>query len=571
MTGRRRRRRRNSGRKKWGTLFLFILVAAGAWWIIDKMPNTRHAEPDWKGVKQPVFVEGVMTGYSADGSGEALMLPLPLIQEYVDPYIHVEDDTESVILTTPSDVVWLKLNERTGERNGRAMTFKQSVQKISNEVYIPAGLLKELYGTAFHQDPDTGAVILMRAGDLLTLGKAFSKDTDELIPLRHGPSVKSPIMEDMSQGERVRIWGSEEEWYYVQTDSGYTGFIQQERVEPAGDKLIPTVIHEPSRADKEWRDKSVNLTWEAVYSRNPDTQSIGKLPGVNVVSPTWFSIVSEEGKIENSADAGYVKWAHGQNKEVWGVVTNSFNPDITTSVLSHYKTRAALIKDMLALADQYDLDGINIDFENVYTADKHNLIHFMREMNPRAREKGLVTSIDVTPKSNSEMWSAFLDRRELGKAVDYMIVMSYDEHWAASPKAGSVSSLPWAEGTVRRILEEDDVPPTKLVLGIPLYTRIWTEEGKDGGGKVSSKAVGMTAIQNLLADKKLTPEFDESTKQNYVEYQEDNTLKKIWIEDEVSLEARVDLARKYKLAGIATWTRSLGAPAAWEVLNHIHQ
>ncbi|MET1167605.1 glycosyl hydrolase family 18 protein, partial [Bacillus velezensis] len=223
---------------------------------------------------------------------------------------------------------------------------------------------------------------------------------------------------------------------------------------------------------------------------------------------------------------------------------------------------------MLEYAQTYQLDGINIDFENVYTDDGPNITQFVREIKAMARIHGLMLSIDVTPKSNSEMWSAFLDRRALGSFADYVIVMAYDEHWAASPKAGSVASLPWTEASMRRILEEDEVPSNKLIMAVPLYTRIWTEETNDQGEvKVSSKAVGMNAIVELIQEKKLKPELDQASGQNYVEYKEDGATKKIWIEDAVSLQARVDLIASLKLGGVAAWNRSFANASAWEVLK----
>lgn len=184
-------------------------------------------------------------------------------------------------------------------------------------------------------------------------------------------------------------------------------------------------------------------------------------------------------------------------------------------------------------------------------------------------EQGLVVSIDVTPKSNSEMWSLFLDRAELIKSVDYMMLMAYDEHWASSPESGSVASLPWVENSILRLLEDDQIPGSKLILSMPLYTRIWTEKtASDGSVKVSSKAVGMNKIRELIATNKLKPEFDPSTGQNYVQYPVEGGLNRIWIEDKVSLEARIALVHKYGLAGVATWSRSFQADDVWSVIHN---
>jgi spore germination protein YaaH len=226
-----------------------------------------------------------------------------------------------------------------------------------------------------------------------------------------------------------------------------------------------------------------------------------------------------------------------------------------------------IIKQLLSFAKMYQLQGINIDFENVYLKEKENLVQFVKEMTPFMHEKGLVVSLDVTPKSTNEMWSMFYDRPALAKVLDYMMVMTYDEHWATSPKSGSVASLPWVESSLTRLLKEDQIPPSKLVLGVPFYTRVWTEETKDGKTKVSSEAYSMAGVQKLISDKKLTPVFLPEVGQNYVEYTEGNKRIRIWIEDEVSMKSRIELVNKYDLAGVASWRRGFERQEIWQVIQ----
>ena len=204
--------------------------------------------------------------------------------------------------------------------------------------------------------------------------------------------------------------------------------------------------------------KRINMTWEAVYNVQPDPKKIGELTGVNVVSPTWFELTDGEGTIRSKADAAYSQWYRDRGVQVWALFSNGFEPEQTQQALSSYETRLRMIEQLLAYAKTFKLQGINIDFENVKTSDKDNLVQFVREFTPLAHEHNLVVSIDVTPKSTTEFWSAFLDRPRLAQSVDYMMVMTYDEHWASSPVAGSVSSLPWVEHSIRRIILEDKVP-----------------------------------------------------------------------------------------------------------------
>lgn len=571
-----RRQRQRSVKRRGGLfrrLFGLLIIAAAAYWVVFFVfPNRQHIDPDWKGQEHPIFVKGELTGYLASGSGDSLLLPLPLLQEYVDSSIRYETETKSVILSTESKLLYMQEDTTDASLNNKPLQLRLAPEVKDEVTYLPADVLEDLYGFEVQEDSGTGAVLLMTAGETVPLGKVKGEEGDKTIALRSEASIHAPIVADMAPGATVRIWVEEnKDWLFVQLSSGYTGYAKVSDIISDGQKTVEQKPSTPSRAERSWKGKSVNLYWEAVYERKPNPNTFGELPGVNVVSPTWFSIIDGDGNVRAQADSTYVQWAHEQGMEVWGLLSNSFEADMTTEALSSYEKRMNAIVQILEYSDLYNLDGINIDFENVYTKDGENVTQFMRELKPMAQAKNLIVSIDVTPKSNSEMWSLFLDRKALGTVADFLIVMAYDEHWAASPIAGSVASLPWVKSSISRIIEEDGVPPEKLILGIPLYTRIWSETTVEGKAKVSSKAVSMNAVEKIITEKKLKSTFDKDAGQNYVEYTEDGVLRKIWIEDKVSLKSRVELAKSLGLGGIGSWNRSFANPSAWEALQEIHQ
>ena len=575
--GNRLKKRRSNhkiNRKKGGGFKRFVvllLLCAGAYWAFTQyVPNWKHIDPAWKGqYDKPIFVQDELLKGTAIGEKDNLKLPLPVLQEAVDNNIKYEQKSGSVIITTPRKLVLLKPEEKLATVNNKPVQLRFAPEVVKDIVYLPADLITELYGTEIKQDA-SGVVLLYQPGEVVATGKIESEGKDT-VPMRNGASIHEPILYDIPSESQVRILKGGTEWNYVQLENGYAGYVKNNVISRGDEVTIPVPEQQLSVGKEKWKSRKVNLTWEAVYQSPPKTSSIGALPGVNVVSPTWFSLVDGSGNVKSKADRNYVKWAHSREMQVWGLFNNSFDPDMTTEALSTFDKRITTILQMLHYAKLYDLDGINIDYENVHTKDKENLNQFMRELWPLAQEQGLVVSIDVTPKSNSEMWSAFLDRRELSKAVDYLIVMAYDEHWAASPKAGSVASLPWSQAAINKIIKEDEIPADKLIMGVPLYTRVWTETQKEGETKVSSKAIGMKKAQEIIKTNKLTPKFLEDIGQNYVEYQEDGATKKIWLEDKKSLEARVKLIKSLNLAGVATWTRSFGSDEAWEVLKTVSE
>lgn len=560
-------------RKRRGlSVFLFLFIAAafasfGWFGYLKFIPSNEHQAPHYSAAN-PIIVRGADTAFGAVIENGEVKLPLPLLEELLgeDKPIHYEKDSGTLVLTTTDKVLRLKTEALTGLMNQNdSYQLSIAAEVVEDEVYIPSAPLEELFGLKMEYDQESGIVTLLQEGDAIQLAESLPEGG---AAIRVAPSIREPYLVKVPQGDSVRIWQETDGWLLVQTKNGHIGYMNKKDIKLTDIERVPELKKQDAFIPWKVMGSKINLTWEAVYERRVDPTKIGDMPGVNVVSPTWFELEDGKGTIKGKADPAYVKWAHERGYQVWALFSNGFEPDRTTEALATVESRFAMIQQLIAFAEIYDLQGINVDFENVYTKDKENLVQFIKEMTPILHEQGLVVSIDVTPKSNSEMWSVFLDRAALGKVVDYMMVMAYDEHWAASPKAGSVASLPWAENAITKIMNEDGVPASKLVLSMPLYTRIWSETKDESGEvKVSSKAVGMEAVKSIISEKKLKPVFDEAAGQNYVEYTEDGVHKRIWIEDEVSMKARVEIVRKYDLAGVATWQRTFQTPSIWTVID----
>ncbi|WP_246066917.1 glycosyl hydrolase family 18 protein [Paenibacillus koleovorans] len=557
----------------WIIFSLLLLVAASAggtyYWFSVYYPSSERAEPDLEGKKKPIYFEGAIWKEEALGTKEGLKLPLSLIRDKIDPTLLYEAASDSVIITTKDKVIQLKTNMLTGMLNDKPITLRFPVEKSSGSVFLPIESLRTYYGLDIRESEESGIVMVYRVGQTIQWATVSLPNAKpgKTVALRKSAGIKFPIVADLQPEEQVSILYELDEWYLIQRKNGITGYVQKKHLAVGGTESIPTPKQDPPFVPWKPAGGKINMTWEHVTTKNPNTAQIGPMPGLNVISPTWFHLLDGEGNIKNYADAAYVKWAQSNNYQVWALFDNNFDPAITTEALSTHERRLKMIKQLLSFAQMYKLQGINIDFENVNLKDKANLTQFIREMAPLLHEQGLVLSMDVTVKSSSENWSMFYDRQALNESLDYMMVMAYDEHYAASPVAGSVSSLTWVEKSIVQIMKEDKVPPSKLVLGIPFYTRIWTEQMKDGKPTVSSRAVFMETAWNAAKDKKLTPVFLPEIGQNYVEYKEGEALNKIWLEDEVSVKARIELVKKYDLAGVASWRRGYEAPAIWDLIQ----
>lgn len=307
-------------------------------------------------------------------------------------------------------------------------------------------------------------------------------------------------------------------------------------------------------------DGKINLVWDVVTA---ETRKQDKIIGLDVLSPTWFDMEDAEGNLKNKASRAYVDEAHSKGYRVWALVTNSFDRDLTRKILASPRARQNVMRQLAVYSLIYDLDGINIDFENVYDEDKDRLTAFVGEMSDLFRKMGLVSSIDVTVPAQSSYWSLCFDRKALAEKVDYMMVMTYDEYWATSPVSGSVASLPWVETNIEKMLKL--VPKEKLLLGIPLYTREWVETKEAGKVRTNSKTLWMEDVDAIIKDKQLIPTWLEEAGQDYLSYQEDGKTHRIWIENEKSIKSRLSLVHQYELAGVASWRKGFETDNIWPI------
>jgi len=322
-------------------------------------------------------------------------------------------------------------------------------------------------------------------------------------------------------------------------------------------KIAEKTYYQPMRFDTQ---EKISLTWEAVerYTDNFKVQKTDFEKGINVVSPTWFNL-NFNGILINSADINYVEKAHESGIKVWGLYKNNFDPAWTSDLLGNTVDQDYSIAQLIFYSAFYELDGINFDFENIYLKDKERLAAYITKASHYLQEMNITVSIDMTRPGGSDQWSKVYDRKAIGQAVDYICLMAYDEYWGSSPLSGPVASLPWTEESITMSLES--IPKDKLVLGIPLYMRVWEETQNTRGTyvKTGSRAITMTGFDNLMIDKALEIQWDEASEQNYASYMQNGKRYRIWIEDAVSIQARLNLADTYELPGIATWRRGYGS------------
>lgn len=303
------------------------------------------------------------------------------------------------------------------------------------------------------------------------------------------------------------------------------------------------------------------LTTEA----NPSLMHEG---GTNIMSPSWFVLQSNGLKASPRISTDYVRTYRDKGYQVWPLVTNQFDPSFTASILGQSGSGlwATYAQQLVQYALAYGFEGYNFDFENIHESHRDQLSHFVAYLSDYLHQYGIYTSIDVTGYSTSEYWSRVYDRPALSKSVDYVVHMAYDEVGHSSPTAGPVASYPWVRKQTEQMLGE--VPANKLVLGIPFYTRIWTESY----GRAQSKTLTIADSRNYLKAFEDNVVWNDQLRgytltipsQGLVKKDpriplilnhQSGTVQKIWFEDNKSLEEKLALVNELQLAGFAAWRK----------------
>ena len=565
---RRRRRRRNQLVPILVAMLLIILVAVAGivtGFIKKYTPSdTRMELADYyhtgEGEAALILQDTISEAKGKIVDGRAY-LPYSVITNEMGGRFYWDKESEKMLYTTATDTLEIKPEDTAYTIAGQ--TKQQDyilVKEIGEEFYIALDFVEQympIQGEVYDK-PDR-IVVSYKWGETNTV--TVSKDTE----VRYQGGIKSPILSEAKKGDTMVLLEEMENWSRVMTTDGIDGYVEKKNLEkPQTTELSYTGEYKEDYSSLT-REHKINLAWHQVTSEAANAalgETIQNMAGVNVISPTWFSVTANEGTISSLASADYVNEAHSRGMEVWGLIDN-FNPDVSTlETLSSRSSREHIIQKLLEEAQRVALDGINVDFEALTEEEAPHFIQFVRELSVVCRANNLVLSVD----NPVPQFTGFYNRKEQGIVADYVIIMGYDEHTTGSEEAGSVASLPFVKEGIEKTLQE--VPKEKVINGIPFYTRLWTESNN---GTLSSEVMTMDAASQYIQENGIEVYWEKETAQNYGELLTDNGTQKIWLEDEQSIEEKMKLISQYELAGVASWKLGFERADVWNVISQYLQ
>ncbi|MBN2796437.1 MAG: hypothetical protein JXR88_13580 [Clostridia bacterium] len=480
------------------------------------------------------------------------LIDVNVVMDYIDNQIHYSNSGTRVYIPLENISYELETPALTEFVKKNIVDINVPIVSRNDKDYIDFEVIQKLYdldvfygieGSFIIYNPFTAQMV------------SLNSDVD-FVKTSHG-------LKQVGEGEGTTlgiVLDTHENLSRIFTENGRIGYVETAKLATYQTIKDDFVLNE-IRAPHDYGD-DIHVTWNQIssFSANPNLTIEPDMDGVDVISPTWFSL-NINGIIISEADFRYVKDAHEKGLEVWGLFSNSFKPDWTSDMLNEEVYRKKTIAQIAFFVSLYDLDGVNIDFENMYLKDQDAFTVFMADLYDVLLEQNVVLSVDMTVPGGSDQWSKVYDRLNIAKHVDYIMLMAYDEFWASSDISGPVASIPWVEKGIVETLAL--VPKDKLILGMPLYMRVWIESG----GSVTSKSIGIKHLEGVLEDQDYELSYDEENQINYISYRSDGKLYRIWLEDETSIQRRIELVNEYKLPGIGTWSKEFVKEDTYSIIR----
>ena len=543
-------------------LMLLLMAAGGAGGYIymrKYMPSDELSDKakvfGIKGSQVALLLDNELQeekGIYEDGQ---VYLPVGWVNEYLNQRFYWDEGEKLLVYALPESIVYAD-EDAQGE--------KGPLFKVTDDgMYLSLGLVVN------YTDIRTRSFATSQIKRVFidTLWEPY--DTAEVKKARHvreKGGVKSPILTELEQGEQVDVLETMEKWSRVRTEDGYIGYIENRRLD-GREQVTPESSFEAPVYTSISMDEKVRLGFHQVTrqeANNTLESYVSVTKDMNVIVPTWFNVISDDGTYNSLASKEYVDKAHEMGLQVWAMVENVSTQESvknlnTKTLMSSTSTRRKLIENLMKEADTYGFDGFNLDFESLKAEAGPHYVQFIRELSVSCRQKGLVLSVDNYVPSP---YSAFYNRREQGIVADYVIIMGYDEHYAGGD-AGSVASISYVKDGIENTLKE--VPKEKVINAVPFYTRVWTVNE----GKTTSKAYGIADARQWVADNHVDLTWDQELGQFYGSTVNGNGEQYIWMEDEKSMALKIGLVKDFDLAGVACWKLGFESSDIWDIVSTV--
>jgi len=490
-------------------------------------------------------VDGKMTDETAYTIKGNLYVSVEAVKKYGDTSKISIDLSEMKLLIDVSS-----LNLDMGDEQLSAYVKKNAgqcyiqIKSFESGNWVSIEPIAQILGlSASYEDGVISLSSLSNAENLAVISDAASQSA----------SLSNETETSLLSGETVYLKKETKSFWLVENSKGESFYVNKDSVRTVSAEELPDFKFVTK--EKTTAEKPINLVWnnlseKATRSPLPVAGENGSpQQGVDVVSPPWLhQETNANGVVRHICDYGFVTLAHSLGYQVWITANNCFTVSgstvYTAKVMESEELSDKVIAQYLFYAALYDADGINLDYEDLRKADRNSFASFCEKLGDYCHQMGLVFAVDTSiPTSYNTMY----DWSRLGEAADYVVPMTYVEHMGSS--VGSVSSYPWYSYYMNELAKY--VPSEKILMGVPFFTRFYK---LDSSGKIVMTST-LTMATALAKAKEHNAEivWNDGDKQYVATWKEDGYTYKMWLEEETSIQQRIDYVKDAGLGGTACW------------------
>lgn len=296
---------------------------------------------------------------------------------------------------------------------------------------------------------------------------------------------------------------------------------------------------------------------------------------ITSISPFWYRLdknnpgqLEHYGSVTEQEINEVLNFTQNNNQKNYALIHNllygktSIGKDVVHTTMSNPDTRWALVTNIFNLLQSKGFDGVCIDIENIYHADKDLFVQFLAELSAKLKPEGYKIIVCVPSKTSDNpngSWGDNFDYPQIGNYADMVAVMAYDEHGSYSDP-GPIASVDWVNQVVQYTLTK--LSPEKVLLGVPGYGFDWNINQN------TSRYLSYQIAMDTARQYQKSINWDSQNNVPFFNYYDNNGLKhSVYFENSSSLASKLDIVNNNNLCGIAIWRLGMEDPDSWRVIS----
>lgn len=292
---------------------------------------------------------------------------------------------------------------------------------------------------------------------------------------------------------------------------------------------------------------------------------------ITSVSPFWFDI-NPDGSLKTNL---YTNWGelieYTANNNIMLVPTiTAFDRDELTQVLNSPENTDRFINETISYIEQYNYDGIDLDFESFYISDQKLFLELLTKLKERLSQSNKLLYFSILAKWGNNIsyaqTRATLNYAFMKDIVDIFVIQGYSYSPTSAKSVGPIGPIDWQEDIIRYAINEG-ISRDKIVLGVNTYAQDWsdrpvqydllyyTAEGlpENDFGAEAAVAYYHDGVDKLHANYSVDENFIESWGEVLGSYGYFGQKRWIVYPNSDSIELRKKLAAEYGINGISYW------------------